>query len=57
MTNEPNAKKESEIVYETVRGAVTGDDAPMESEHKVATAGASGRDLSDRTHHGPTSWG
>ena len=38
MTNEPNAKKESEIVYETVRGAVTGDDAPMESEHKVATA-------------------
>jgi hypothetical protein len=38
MTNEPNDKKESEIVYETVRGAVAGDDAPMENEHKVAAA-------------------
>jgi len=38
MINAPKADTETEIVIETVRGAVAGDDAPMETEHKVATA-------------------
>ena len=38
MTDKPQAKTETEVAYETVRGAVAGDDAPMENEHKVATA-------------------
>jgi hypothetical protein len=38
MTNQfqPNAEKET--VFETVRGAVAGDDAPMETGHRVASA-------------------
>lgn len=38
MTDEPQAKTEAEVAYETVRGAVAGDDAPMENEHKIAAA-------------------
>jgi hypothetical protein len=38
MIDDPRAKSETDVAYETVRGAVAGDDVPMESEHKVATA-------------------
>ncbi len=37
MVNDTKTDLEKEDVYETVRGAVAGDDVPMEDEHENAT--------------------